>query len=333
MASTGHDALWMRKAGGGTETTVEQTLMRGLVGPHDRGFVLGLPRSGSERRLHGHRLTMLPEGSPPRSTPSLAHRQVRARLLWRERASGADGLDQPCDGPDEPDHLTRDRRDGHHLRRSPPPSCVDAAGTSAAGLSRRCLARLGARNASIRSTSFRPTRACIRQLQAPSTRARRARLLPAFVIPAAPHAGAAGVLRRGQPEMGHRLTRIVEAREVSDLGRHRHRDDQPNPSHGLHRLDHRREAPAGQQIGDLPRQALDPRLGAGRHGRSPGARSVAPGARTGSSTASVDGPSSSPSCPDRSDRAGAGSPADAGRAWPVTRTAVARARRRSRIAS
>ena len=46
--------------------------------PHDRGFVLGLPRSGSERRLHRHRLTMLPEDSPPRSTPSLAHRQDRS---------------------------------------------------------------------------------------------------------------------------------------------------------------------------------------------------------------------------------------------------------------
>ncbi len=41
--------------------------------PHDRGCVLELPLSGNGRQTFKDWLTMLPKGSPPRSTPSLAH--------------------------------------------------------------------------------------------------------------------------------------------------------------------------------------------------------------------------------------------------------------------
>src|SRR5882762_10248738 len=54
---------WTRRR----ETTVDQTLMRGLV-PHDLGFVLGLPHSRDERRS-GDRLITAREGSPPRPCP------------------------------------------------------------------------------------------------------------------------------------------------------------------------------------------------------------------------------------------------------------------------
>ena len=42
----GCSVMGSRQVGDGTDTTIEQALVRGLVDPHDRGFVLGLPRSG-----------------------------------------------------------------------------------------------------------------------------------------------------------------------------------------------------------------------------------------------------------------------------------------------
>lgn len=44
--------------------------------PHDRGCVLELPLSGNERQPFKDWLTMLPKGSPPCSTPSLAHQLI-----------------------------------------------------------------------------------------------------------------------------------------------------------------------------------------------------------------------------------------------------------------
>ncbi len=85
--------------------------------PHDRGFVLGLPRSGNEHRLHRHRLTMLPEGSPPRSTPSLVHRLIGCAGPG-DPASGSRGCYRylPCDCPDKAEHFAGDCGGNHHLR-------------------------------------------------------------------------------------------------------------------------------------------------------------------------------------------------------------------------
>lgn len=70
--------------------------------------------------------------------------------------------------------------------------------------------------------------------------------------PAPPDAGAAGMLRRGQSQIGHQLPRIVETLEVPDLGHHRHRDDEADTAHRLNGVYYRREAPAGQKVCDLP---------------------------------------------------------------------------------
>ena len=66
-----------------------------------------------------------------------------------------------------------------------------------------------------------------------------------------------------QPEIGHQLSWVVETLEISDLGHHRHRDDERDASHRLNRLDHRCQRPARQQICDLASQLLDPRFGIG----------------------------------------------------------------------
>ena len=49
--------------------------------PHDRGCVLELPLSENERQPFKDWLTMLPKGSPPCSTPSLAHQLNGAFVL------------------------------------------------------------------------------------------------------------------------------------------------------------------------------------------------------------------------------------------------------------
>lgn len=73
---------------------------------------------------------------------------------------------------------------------------------------------------------------------------------------APPHAGAAGMFRWGQPQLGHQLPWIVEALEVPDLGHPRHRDDEPDAAHRLNSVHDRSEAPGWQKIRDLPCQTL-----------------------------------------------------------------------------
>ena len=74
----------MRRAGDGTETTVGKLSYAGCF-PHDRGFVLGLPRSkdraSTGRPITGH------EGSPPRSAPNpVLQAGSRCRWSWRLQA-------------------------------------------------------------------------------------------------------------------------------------------------------------------------------------------------------------------------------------------------------
>lgn len=78
---------------------------------------------------------------------------------------------------------------------------------------------------------------------------------------AAAHGGAAGMLGGRQAQIRHQLAWIFKAVEVSDLGHHRHGNDERNPAHRLNRRDHGCKAPAWQQIGDLPRQPLHAGLG------------------------------------------------------------------------
>jgi hypothetical protein len=80
---------------------------------------------------------------------------------------------------------------------------------------------------------------------------------------APPHGGAAGMLRRHLPEIGHQLAWGVEAGEVADLGGDGDRHDEGDAAHGLQGLDHRRHRPTRRQVLDLLGQAGDPRLGIG----------------------------------------------------------------------
>ena len=63
------------------------------------------------------------------------------------------------------------------------------------------------------------------------------------------------------PSPSHELAGIGEPGEVADLCDHGCRDDQTDPAHRLHGLDHRRHRPAGQELLDLALQALQPHLG------------------------------------------------------------------------
>jgi hypothetical protein len=86
-------------------------------------------------------------------------------------------------------------------------------------------------------------------------------VLPALVMPPWRIAGAARVLRSHQAQVGHQLARIGEPGEIADLRGDRHCDDQADPTHRLHGLDHRRDRPGRQQFLNLALQALEPCLG------------------------------------------------------------------------
>ena len=91
---------------------------------------------------------------------------------------------------------------------------------------------------------------------------RRAKALPALVIPRAPDGASGRVFARHQAEIGHQLASIGEASKVTDFGHDRDRDDESDPAHRLERRGDRRHRPARHQLFDLPRQ---PR----QHGYSP----------------------------------------------------------------
>ncbi len=67
----------MGRVGDGTKTTVGKLSYAGWI-PHDRGFVLGLPRS--KRRASTLSAHNRHEGSPPRSVPNPAHRKDRSNV-------------------------------------------------------------------------------------------------------------------------------------------------------------------------------------------------------------------------------------------------------------
>ena len=80
--------MWMRRAGDGTETTVGKLSYAGWV-PHDRGFVLGLPRSKWRASVSAHNRH---EDSPPRSVPNPAHRKGRVLLSPGQARQAQDGF-------------------------------------------------------------------------------------------------------------------------------------------------------------------------------------------------------------------------------------------------
>jgi len=79
--------------------------------------------------------------------------------------------------------------------------------------------------------------------------------------PAAAHCDTTGAIRGCETEIGHKLTRIAEPVEVPHFGHDGDGDNECNTAHGLDRLHHGRQLPVWQQLGNLPGQLRDPRLG------------------------------------------------------------------------
>ena len=71
------------------------------------------------------------------------------------------------------------------------------------------------------------------------------------------------MLRWGQAEIGHQLTRIGETGKVAHFGGHDHGNDQTHAAHGLQSLHHGRHRPLRDEFFNLPGQPLNTSLGAG----------------------------------------------------------------------
>jgi hypothetical protein len=88
---------------------------------------------------------------------------------------------------------------------------------------------------------------------------RRAWALPSLVVP--PRRILVPLKRSEwhQAQVGHELAGVGEAGEVADIGDHgRRRDNQADPAHRLHALDHRRHRPGRQELLDLALQTREP---------------------------------------------------------------------------
>jgi len=141
------------------------------------------------------------------------------------------------------------------------------------------------------------------------------------------------VLGRNQSEIRHQLAWVLEAREITNLGNNGDRYDQADAAHGLYGFDDGTHRPGGKQAFDLRRQALDPRFGILygvdiilQHDLLGGM--IEPDTREPSAVGAGPALFSRIDAPMRKRK-----PCRCWRALPRTRTAVARARIRSRIAS
>ena len=146
----------MRRVGDGTETTVEQALMRGVL-PHDRGFVLGLPRSrgrASIRSAH-NRARGFPTAFRPRPCASAWSMGCCFSGLHARTGVTVRAMAQM-----KPTISRGDRRRHHHPRLSRRHQMPIALAHPQLTFPGDVANGLG--NASIRSCSFRLTRACIR---------------------------------------------------------------------------------------------------------------------------------------------------------------------------